>query len=233
MSVTAQITTRITARDNLEIVRDQVAAIIKAESDQQKALAVADEEDPEPWALRVFTERTNCWGYFTANEAGDDDAPPAVETTPIVSVWVDSVTYDKKRSVPSQRQQASAKINIDFYGCGISGDSSAGHDSGDEIAANEVLRAYRLVRNFLMADVWVSLGMLGVVADRWPESFETLHPEDKTRVENVHAGRCVLEVSFNEFSPQYEGETLELISAAVKRKETGEIYFTANPQIGV
>lgn len=228
-----QITTRIVSRDNLEIVRDQIAAIIKLESDGQQALAVAENEDPQPWALRVFTERTNCWGYFTSNESTDDDAT-SIDPTPIVSVWVDSVSYDKKRSVPSQRQQASAKINIDIYGCGVSAASERGHDSGDEVAAREVQRAYRLVRNILMSDVYVSLGMLGVVADRWPESFEMLKPgQDKTTVESVDVGRLVLDVSFNEFSPEYEGEPLELISAGVKRKEDGELYFTANLQIGV
>jgi hypothetical protein len=37
-----------------------------------------------------------------------------------------------------------------------------------------------------------------------------------------------LRVEFNEFAPQHVGETLELISATIKRKRTGEIYFVGD-----
>lgn len=222
--------------DNLKVVRDQIAAIVLANSEAQQAFAEATPgEDPAQWKLRVFVEQTDCRSEFTSHDDSEDDA--TIDTTPIVSVWFDEVTYDKKRSAQSERQQADGVFHLDIYGCGISTATSAGHDPGDMLAADEVLRAYGLVRNILMSDVCINLGMAGVVGDRWPQLFKMLGPSaddrDKPKVERVAVGRLELAVSFNEFSPQYEAEPLELISAAVLRKETGEIYFKTNPQIGV
>lgn len=223
----------VTKRDNLVVVRDELAAILLAESANQQALAQAQGQDPQLGKLRVFLERANCWNEFTSDDSGDDDtSAPAIDTTPIVSVYVVNTKYDRKRSDISVRQQAAAVFGIDIYGCGIATTTSEGPQRGEVIAANEVLRAYGLVRNILMSSMNTNLGMLGVVGDRWPEEFEMLNPPnedlDKQKFERVACGRLALSVSFNEFAPEYEGEPLELVSVGVKRKATGEIYFTAN-----
>jgi hypothetical protein len=43
--------------------------------------------------------------------------------------------------------------------------------------------------------------------------------------------RVALEVQFNEFSPQVQGETLELVSVQVKRTDTGELLVRADYEI--
>lgn len=215
--------------DTLELVRDQIAAILLAESENQQQFARNASRDPQPWALRVFTERNgNCWHNFLATEEGDDDAS-TVDPTPIVNVWHSSTTYDRKRSDPSGRQQADAIYHVDIYGVGIATTTAQGHDPGEMLAAREVERAYRIIRNTLISPINENLQMLGTVGDRWILSFKTgpvnTAESDKPRVEHVGIGRVELSVSFLEYAPEYEGVTIEAIAGTVLRKETGEIYF--------
>jgi hypothetical protein len=221
--------------DNLKIVRDQIAAILLANSLAQQDFARAEGENPDQWKLRVYVEQTDCRSEFTSRDEGDDDV--VTDATPVVSVWFDEIAYDKKRSSQSERQQADATYYVDVYGCGVSQETSEGQAIGSAIATEEVIRAYGLVRNILMSDVCINLGMPGVVGNRWPELFKMLGPSaddrDKPKVERVAVGRLTLSISFLEFSPQYEAQLLETIGGSVLRKETGEIYFKTNPQIGV
>jgi hypothetical protein len=79
--------------------------------------------------------------------------------------------------------------------------------------------------------------MPGVVGDHWPTEFETVSQPnedlDKPKFERVAMGRLQLSVSFLEFAPEYVGEPLETLAVGVKRRETGELYFTANIITGV
>lgn len=228
---------RITRTPNLLVVRDQIAAILLANLANQKALAEAEGADPSPYGVRVFVERTDCRGEFTSHDEDDKNAISKTDETPIISVWFDEIAYDKKRSAPTERQQADAKYYLDIYACGVSEDSADGFIPGDQKASNEVLRVYGLVHQILMADVNINLGMVGVVGDRWPNTFKAMglssDDRDKPRVERVAVGRLELEVSFLEYSPQYVAQPLELISGAVKRAETGQLYLTATLNIGV
>lgn len=220
---------------NLEHVRDRIAEILFKEQESQQEKAREAGKDPDTWALRVFTEASNCWGMFTASEEGETDAE-TIELRPIVNVWFDRAEYDRKRSDPTIRHQANATYHIDIYAAGVSGPSSKGHDSGDVLASLAAQRAYGYVRSILMAGPSANLQWPGIVGDHWPASFEVMaRPSadiDKGQVEHVACGRLKLEVSFLEFAPEYEGQPLTELFVGVKRKETGELYFNAKT-IGV
>lgn len=222
----------IDKRDNLVIVRDQIATILLLELQNQQQKALEAGRDPQDWKLRIFTERANCWGDFTSDDSGDHDAgPPAIDPTPIVSVLAHKTKYDKARSLPVVEQTADAIYEIHIYGCGVAHASSGGHVTGERMATDEVLRAYALVRNILMSGHAANLAMPGIVGDHWPEDFEVMgQPSDdldKPKYERVAAGRLQLAVSFLEFAPQYVGQPLETLAVGVKRRETGELYFEA------
>ena len=52
----------IDKEDTFEIVRNQIALILANESASQVALATtAGKPDPNLWALKVYTERSNPW----------------------------------------------------------------------------------------------------------------------------------------------------------------------------
>lgn len=234
----AAITTLIDKVDSAELIRDQIAAIIVVESAEQQVLAAdADPaQDPRLYELRVFTERSNPWEEFIS-ETEDDGTPRQVDATPIVNVSFESSTFDKGGSTAHERQRATGTFNVDCYGYGVSVATEDGHTSGDEAAGIEALRAARLVRNILMAAAYTYLGLSRgqsqVVAGRWISSITAFTPTIEGRAfPHVVGVRLALEVTFNEFSPQVEGEALEGISAEVERAENGEIYLTATYEYG-
>jgi hypothetical protein len=218
------IATLIDKQDTAEVVRDQIAAILFLETLSQQALAVDAAKDPLDWTLRIFSERANPWEQFTDGQKTGEDA------TPIVNIAWDSASYDRSKSDPTRKQHAVGIYNIDCYGYGLSKDDGGpGHTAGDKEAAFEVQRAYRLVRNMLMAGVNRYLQLQGVVGNRWPQAINIFQPQQGgTPVENVVGARLVLNVEFNEFSPQVEGEILELVTNQVKRTGDGKIVLNAD-----
>lgn len=216
------ITTLIDKQDNFEIVRDQIAAILVLEIANQMVLAVLAAKDPNDFKLRIFTERSNPWEQFL-NEQTDQ--------SPLVNIWYDNSNFNLSKSNISERQASETIYNIDCYGFGISKDDGAGHKPGDREAALEVQKALRLVRNILMASEYLYLGLQGLVWQRWPQSITVFQPElGSQQMQQIVGARLAFRVTFNEFSPQFEPETLELLSVNVIRVEDGEIVLEADYQ---
>lgn len=215
------ITELIDKVDSFEVVRDEIAAILVTEVASQMALATAGGKDPNDWKLRVYAERSNPWEALL-NEQTD--------RSPIVNVWFDNSNFDPRASNSVERQKAEAVFNIDCYGYGVSQDVvGGGHKAGDQEASIEVQRAIRLVRNILMAGEYTYLGLRGLVWSRWPQSVTIFQPNiDARQMQQIVGARLAFRVVFNEFSPQVQAETLELVSAKVSRSEDGEVVINAD-----
>lgn len=217
------IATLIDKQDTVEIVRDQVAALLAIETAAQVALATtAGKSNPDDWKLRVYQERSNPW----ENLPGKDG-----DTSPIVNVWWDSSTFDKSASNIVERQKTVATFNVDCYGYAQSANAVAGgHTAGDQGAAEAVQRAVRLVRNILMAGEYTYLGLArGIVWQRWIDAITMMQPQQNNQnVHHVVAARLAFSVGFNEFSPQVPPETLELLTTEVRRTEDDQIVILAD-----
>jgi len=216
--------TLIDKKDNFEIIRDQIAAILAAECANQKALALLADpvQDPDDYDFTVYIERTNPWEQFFI------ESP---DLTPVVNIWYDNSNFDGNASNISERQKTDAVFNIDCYAGGISSADGNGHQPGDEKAALEVQRALRLVRNILMAAPNTYLQLRGLVWKRWPQSINMFQPQNDTRpVCHVVAGRLALRVTFNEFSPQYVPETLEVVAVAMQFDTNDDGAVTINAE---
>ena len=212
----------IDKQDTSEIVRDQIAAILASESENQRALAETAGEDPAQWTFRTFIERSNPWADFL------DATEPQ---PPVINVTLETANYDLGTStIVGRFTGTSALFNIDCYGHGMSSDNlDDGHTVGDLMGSLEAQRAARFVRNIFASAQYTYLGMRKTVHRRWVESMTILQPSAEGReLQQVVAARLALRVEFNEFAPQHVGETLELISATIKRKRTGEIYFVGD-----
>ena len=212
----------IDKEDSFEIVRTQIAGILALETLAQVALATAaSKPNPEDWKLRVFMERSNPWEEFRDNPT---------DVSPIVNVWYDNSNFDKSGSNISERQQTIGTFNVDCYGYGVSSDVAAGgHSPGDREAALELHKALRLVRNILMASENTYLKLRGLVGQRWPQAVTSFQVQiDNRTVENTQGARLALVVSFNEFSPQYQHETLDYVAVDVNRAENGQILVEAD-----
>jgi len=213
----------IDKQDSFEIIRDQIAAILVTEVAEQMALATAATKDPDDWKMRIFTERSNPWEEWLNVEV-------ATDRSPIVNVWYDNSNFDPGASNIVERQATEAIFNIDCYGYGVSEDVVAGgHKPGDKEAALEVQKALRLVRNILMAAEYTYLGLRGLVWQRWPQSINVFQPPiDGRQAQQIVGARIAFRVKFNEFSPQFDLNTLELVSIDVLRTEDGEIVLEAD-----
>jgi len=209
----------IDKQDNFEIIRDEIAAILAVETASQQALATAAGEDPNDWKFLVYLERSNPWERYLNSE----------DQTPIVNVWFDSTVFDEAASNNIKQQKGEGVFNIDCYGRGLARADGAGHVAGDKEASTECHRVVRLVRNILMSSYYTYLDMRGVVWRRWIQSINIFQPQDTERAaQQVVAGRIALSVHYNEFSPQYVAETLELLSAQVTRASDGLVYAEAD-----
>jgi len=210
----------IDKQDTVEIVRDQIGAILTLEVASQVSLATAGGKDPDDWKLRVFSERSNPWEQFLNDQS---------DASPIVNCWWDSSNYDPKASTVVERQKSEAVFNIDCYGFASSANNPAGgHIPGDKAAAFEAHRAVRLVRNILMAAEYTYLSLRGTVSRRWPQAVTIFQPQqDGQQIQQIVGARLAFRVEFNEFSPQIPLETLELLSADIRRREDGQLIAAA------
>jgi hypothetical protein len=209
----------IDKQDTSEIVRDQIAAILATEAQSQYDLAVSSGEDPTQWTFNTFSERSNPWSEFL-----DAETPQP----PVINVTLEQCDYSMTTStITGDFIATSALFNIDCYGHGMSQDELGdGHTVGDLMGSMEAQRTARFVRNVFASAYYTYLGMRKTVHRRWIESLTIMQPSFEGReLQQIVAARLALRVEFNEFAPQHVGETLELISATVKRKRTGEIYF--------
>ena len=215
------IATLIDKQDNVEIIRDQIAAILAVEVASQMALATTAAKDPLLWKLNVYLERSNPWEQWLNAQT---------DTSPIVNVWWTDSTFDDKASNVVERQKSQTVYNIDCYGYGkCANNPGGGHYAGDETAAKEAHRALRLVRNILMSAEYTYLGLRPLVWRRLIQSITVFQPQqDSNTAQQVVGSRLALRVEFNEFSPQIPLETLELLTTEVFRAEDGQIVAEAD-----
>lgn len=212
----------IDKQDTVEIIRDQIAAILAIETAAQVALATAAAKpDPNEWKFRVYQERANPWENLPSKTS---------DRSPLVNVWWDSSTYEMAASNIVERQKSAAIINIDCYGYGKSADDGGtGHIAGDRQAVETVQRAVRLVRNILMAAEYTYLGLQGTVWRRWIDSIQMFQPQQSNQnMHHIVAARIAFRVEFNEFSQQVPYDTLDLLTVDVHRTEDNQIVIEAD-----
>jgi hypothetical protein len=223
--MTALLTALIDKQDTFEIVRDKIGQILLEECAAQQQLAEEDEQDPDLWKFRVYTERNNPWDQWI-EELPDGEK---YDTSPIVHIAWDTSTDDEKGSDLHSRQKSVATYQIDCYAYGVSEETESGHASGDRLGSLRAQHVAKLVRNILMSAHYTYLDLRSTVSKRWRSGAQSFQPSiDQRPVEHVHAVRVSMRVEFNEFSPQVEGETLETISVGVRRRSDGLLYLTAN-----
>ena len=219
------IATLITTADNITVVRDAIAAILKAESIAQMALADAVPTDSTPWDLRVFTERVNPWEQWLAQGNTDE--------RPIVNVSIETSQVDESMSDPIRRQVYDCRFAVDVYGRGVaSTDGGAGHVPADLSAANNRDRGAKLVRQFLAASNNAQLLSRDVVhGGVLVTAGEYFLPTVEDRfTPGIRAVRYTVTCRINEYSPQEidTADTLELLSFDFTRSDDGELLAEAD-----
>lgn len=217
------IQTLMTGEDNFEIIRDQVAAIIKLNQENQQALAALVPVDPAPWELRVFTERALPWEQFLNIDVND----VAANFSPIVNVTYDSSQFPEGQGNTVDYQRSSTLYNIDIVGfASAASDGGMGQLPGDREAAFTNQRGIRFVRRILMASENRHLQLdRTIVGNRWIQSINEFQPQlDSVPAQQIVGARIAFRVEFLEFAPSADlSNILEEIRIDVRRAEDGEI----------
>jgi hypothetical protein len=223
--MTAKIDLLIDKQDSNEIVRDQIAALLRIEIDNQKSLAIAAGKDVELFDFDVYTEKLKPWEVLTTGE-GDD-----LSETPLINVLFDNDTFDNKNSEEISRQRTRGTFFIDCY----THKNKTKNMTSDEASSREADRIARLVRNIIMSAKYYQLGLghgdLGIgnniVFSRKIIKREKFLPSDREGVyfEQIVATRLTMEVMYDEFAPQVATGDLELFYMKCTKADDGKIYF--------
>lgn len=214
----------IDKQDAYEVVRDQIAAILRTELDNQVALAQSQNVDDTPWRVKVYRERFNPIEAFR-----DPQGATNADETPIINVWFDTSSFDKAASNSVRNQKSTTIFNVDCYGFGISKpQAGGGHSPADQAAALAAQRAARLARNILMAGEYTYLGLRKTVWGRWPQSMQAFQPAVAVNtVQRVLAQRLALAVEFSEFSPQVQPVDLDELAIDIFEANDGQVLVQA------
>jgi hypothetical protein len=208
---TARIHEIIDTPDRAEILRDQVAAILSLELQNQYTMAQeAGLPDAKEFNISVFVE--NGRPYESSGEK------PLMR---FVNVLLPKIAVPASNPrTGAQKEQAA--FFIDCAACG----NDSGNFRDDKSAAIRAWKLTRVVRRILMSDEYAYLGLRGIVGSRIITSMEAGTPE-KPELERESAlaymlVRITLDVQFLERYIGAEGVPLELISFEIE-PDSGEI----------
>lgn len=218
----------IDKKDNWELIRDEIAAILAAETVNQQALAVAAGKDPRLWEFQVYLERSRPWEILDEND----------ETlVPIVNVWFDSLNFNSASSTIASPQTADPSIfNIDVIAGAVNEKlAGTGQKSADKTATLDCQRIVRLVRNILFSippdstqpgQNYYFLNQPGVVGGRKIQAIRSFQADNDKQAIAVAAARVVLAVKHIETSLEGPYKDFELLQTQTVFNEDGSVNYT-------
>lgn len=219
----------IDKKDNFELIRDEIAAILAVETVNQQAKAVAAAKDPDLWTFEVYTERSRIW------ESLKMDSEEV--RFPVVNVWFESASFPGGQNYNSLLQTCEGIFNIDIFAAAKDIKSAGtGFVSGDAKAAEDVQRITRLARNILWSvppdtsqpgENYPYLNLRGIVAHKNLSNFQIFQPDIDNQAVHIVAARIAMMVKYIESGQEGPSENFELLQTVVKRAEDGQIIFEA------
>lgn len=202
----------VSAPDNIEVIRDQIGALLALDLANQYALAKeANDPSAADYDVQVFVENDSPFQYV------DEDTPDA-NPFPCVNVSIES-TGQEKGTASVGKQVMNAQFYVDVYATGNT-------ESVDDMGAKASLKAWktaRLVRHILRAEANTYLrlrGIVGKVSFRF-QAGEPNSPQSAIRVKMV---RITVGVDYVEDVPITQGVGVEIISANIA-DESGAVIL--------
>lgn len=193
----------ISTPDNIEIIRDQVAALLALDLENQHRLAVeAGDPNAEDYNAAVFVENDDPLQYV------DSDTPGA-NPFPCLNVSLDS-TEQEKGTASVNTSRMNATILVDVY---AAGNADGGGDFGTS-AALKAWKTARLARNILRAEANTYLRLRGVVG-RVSFRFQSGEPNKPQSAIRVRMVRITLGVDYVEGVPMSPSDSLEVVAARI------------------
>jgi len=203
--------------DNAELIRDQIAAILKNEFLNQKELATAAHQilinDIKDYDIKVYIENSRPWMLLGEKSSNNP--------FPLVNISLQDTMHNG--GAISGKVKYIGTFFIDCYGLGnYQPENASEWEPDDSLSAKRAWLVARITRNILMSGFYAFLGMQGTVLKRNIESITTVVP---TGLENsaisITACRIKLNVELFENSPEAEGVLFNGIS--FKANNEGEV----------
>jgi hypothetical protein len=183
---TPQIKELVNEPDNIEKLRDHIAALIKGETKYQYLIALGESaENAEDFNFRVFIE--NARPYETDNE---NEEPPI---TPFINIMLQkAAAMESNARIGTQKEKATFIIDCIAFG------NEGGEEWDRKAAAARAWMAARIIRRILMSEQYAYLGLRGKVGSRNITTIETGVPEEGGEALNAVTARITLETQFIE-----------------------------------
>lgn len=217
----------IDKQDNFELVRNEIAAILAAETVNQQALAVLAGKNPELWKFDVYIERARIWESLTELEE-----PVAA----VVSIYFESEDFARDQSYNALLQTADPGIfNIDIFTTALNQKNVGdGYITADRAAILDCQRVIRLIRNILFSvpadstqpgQDYTFLNMRGVVGYRRVQSVVQFQPDYKKQAVVLAAARIALAVKYIETALEGPDQPFELLQVEATTTTDGQVII--------
>lgn len=206
----AEINELLSTPDNIETIRDTVAAILAIELEHQHELAVeAGDVNARDYDVGVYVENDD-----PIQQVNADSNP-----FPLVNVSIDATDSDKG-STTVNKHNMTTKIMLDVY---ATGNTSSSEDAGTK-ASLKAWKTARLVRNIIGAEPYTYLSLQGVVTGRDMTSFQAGEPANSTSAIRVKMIRITLEVTYIEDVAITGGVLFELGGTLTISDKDGHVF---------
>lgn len=205
------ITALISGKDNVEAVRDQIAAVLSLELQNQKRLAEeAGVPDAAQYDVAVYVENARPY------EIGERKPP----------LRLVNVVLPKANLVSGARAGGQKERAVFWIDCAATGNDAA-TQWNEKSASCRAWAVCRLARRILMSDAYLYLGLRGIVGSRAVTAMEAGTPQGAGEAVQFGVVRLTLEAEFAERYIEHNGPLIEGIDFEVS-PETGEVVANSN-----
>lgn len=188
--------------DNVEIIREQIAAILLLETRRQYKLATeSGDASKEDYNIKIFLEQEMPFALQTNADANK---------FPLVNITLDGANI-QSGSTKTADKTMKAVFLIDCYNHGnAQGDGLTGRS-----ANVAVWKTARIIRNILCASDYTYLHLRGIVGGREVTKMQSGKPRLQDSAVTVSICRITLEVTYDEQSPEVTGVDCEPMTVAI------------------
>lgn len=203
----AEIKELLNTPDNVEVIRDQLGAILYEEMQNQYEIAM-EQEDPvaDDYLATVLVENDE-----PLNAGGDNDL------FPIINIAIDSVVNAEKGTSSVNYRKKRVRFYIDCY--------QTGNYTGKFAGRTASLKAWKLarcVRNILDSDVYTYLLLRGIVSETAINEMRSGVPNMADAAMKVVVVRLIFEVTYDQTAPQTTGPGMEILPVVIS-DENGQV----------
>jgi len=217
----------IDKKDNFELIRDEITAILAYETANQQQKATDAGKDAQLWAFEVYQERSAPWSLFSEQETEIRNS--------VVNVSFAEAIMEKSAADKSFSQQLTATFLIDIFSAARTQISNDSQNIADRQATLTCQRIVRLVRNILygvpadtsqLGQDYTYLNLRGVVGNRRITKIEQLESAYKQQNLQIAAARIFFDVFYQETTEENADTELELLQLVTKiNDETAEVIY--------